>query len=1179
MLKFEEKKTDKGVGMKAIDKSLLRSIRKSKMRFFYIMAIVALGASFFIGLKGVGPSIRKTAQEYFDERELADAHLVSEYAFTEDDLKRLSEVDGVSRVEGAYSMDVVTQSGGASYVTKIYSWSGEEALNNPLLKEGRMPQRSDECVVQYQDAENSSVKIGDKIAVTDQSQSADILKNLKPKNFEVVGFVYDPLYLTHGRGSTNIGKGTIDNYMIVPDSAFTYERYTDAWILSTDTKDGISPFSGTYRNDMEKIMQGLSDQEDENVEIQFTKIIDAANDQIREGEDELEDGKKTYEAQIAQAQSQLDEAREELDAARVKLDDASRELEEGQAELDTGRTSLAAGQAELDAGRTELEENQEKAQASKTQLDEGESQLEEGQRTLDEKRAELEKQKQALATQKRALEEGLSQIEAGLSSISAAKAPVVQMESELKNLEEALLRDPDNETLLKTKASLEAALSATQESPQYQAALSQEKALLAKKEQAEAGLQTIGEAENQISQGEDEMARAQSQIDQNRRALQSGRAQLQAGEAQLQEGFAQLQSGQAQLDASADALNQAQSALQEGRASYLSGEREYEEGLSQYQSGLDELEAQKEKAQEEFDEAEKKLSEARAEVDKLTAAEFYTYDRTDNIGYSDFNENAERIDRIANIFPVFFMMVAMLVAFSTMTRMVEEERTEIGTLMALGYTRQRILLKYALYAGLAALIGWVIGAVFGATFFPWFIYNAYVIMYSMPDVSIAVDWSSVVISFITSLLCTVGAAVMVALYEMRQSPAELMRPKAPKPGKRVFLERIPWFWNRLSFIAKVSARNVLRYKARFFMTVLGIAGCTALLLTGFGLHDAIFTIIPNQFEKIQFYDDLVIFDQGRSEAEQQPAFDVIRDDARVENAELVSQEQMSVYKEKGEKSLSVYIVSPSDTEKLKDFIHFSDRTDKAREVKLEEGSAVITERMSKLLGAKKGDTVTIDDGKAQYQVKVGDVTENYLENYLYITPSTYQQVTGKAPLYNTAYVNLTAEGKKNEAALAEDLIKHDQILTVQNMQESVDSANSSMQSLNAIVVVIVLFSGILAFIVLFNLTTINISERIREIATLKVLGFQEKETKYYVFRENIILSSIGMVIGLFLGLILLNFILVTVETDIMMFGRQVFWQSYVYACGMTILFTLIVNWAMGPTINRIDMVEALKSIE
>ncbi|MGI6108661.1 MAG: FtsX-like permease family protein [Eubacteriaceae bacterium] len=1224
--------------MKAINKDIVRELKKSRLRFFYILAIIALGTAFFTGLKATAPSMKETAVQYFQDSRLADLHVQSGYGFKQSDIDALKQEKGAADAAGSYSMDVVTKSGEHKFVTRIMSYQGTDGMNIPELLEGRMPENENECLLEKPVKNHTTVEIGGQIEVTDESQTEDTLSHLTTRTFTVVGYVRDPLYISIERGSTNVGKGTLDNYIIVLESSFNYERYTDAWILSDATVSGVSPFSDEYDTDMDTLKAETEATGDRLNQEQYADIKKEADQKISDSEKELADAQEEFDTGIADGQAQLDDAQEQLDAAAVEIADAQSSYDSGKQKLDDSEAQYAQGlstlqdsQSQLDASLSQLEDAESQYQAGKDKLDASEDQYAQGLAEYQSQAAAAEEKLQQardgisqlddgiaqaqsgidqLNEQKQQIEDGITQLEDGISQIESGiaqlTAEIDKCQADIDEVEAALAADPGSqelqdqlETLKTQKSSLE---TQKQESEDQKQAL--EGQLAQAQAQADQVLPVIEEniattqstidsltaqrdsLQQQLDAGEAELAAGQEKLDQSRAQLDAGWAELNASREQLDSARAQYNDGKAQLDAGWAELASSRSQLDAGWAELQSGKEQLDSAVSQYQQSVDELEQgkaeladQKAEGQIKLDDAQKQIDDAKKQVSDLTVAKFYVYTRDDSAGYSGYGEDATRIGNVANVFPLFFLLVAMLVAFSTMTRMVEEERSEIGCLMALGYSRMQILKKYIVYAGLAAIIGGIGGTVFGISFFPEVIFYAYGLLYSMPSLVTVIPWDAVLGSMAVALACTVGAAAAIALYEMHAVPAELMLPKAPKPGKRVFLERITPLWNRLNFITKISSRNILRYKARFFMTVLGIAGCTALILAGFGLHDSIFSIIPSQFSNIQKFDDTVVFKDETDAAGKQDILSYMKNDDRVSGVLLASQHQMNARTSDTRTSVQTYLVVPENPDKLTDFVSLHPRKDDNNILPLESEGAVINEKTSTTLGIGIGDEITVYDDDSSFTVPVTGIMENYLQNYVYMSPQAYKAATGKDVQFNLAYMNLTPDGLNDENTLLEKLTGREEILTVTPTENLVNASNDSLSSLNLIVVVMVVSAGALAFIVLYNLTNINISERIREIATLKVLGFYPKETDRYIFRENVALSIIGMLLGLVLGVMLLNFIILTVETDIVMFGRDIFWQSYIYACALTILFTYIVNYSMVPVINRVDMVEALKSNE
>ncbi|OMF86842.1 hypothetical protein BK147_29555 [Paenibacillus sp. FSL R7-0337] len=556
----------------------------------------------------------------------------------------------------------------------------------------------------------------------------------------------------------------------------------------------------------------------------------------------------------------------------------------------------------------------------------------------------------------------------------------------------------------------------------------------------------------------------------------------------------------------------------------------------------------------------------------------YVADRTINPGYAEYKDNADRLSAIASAFPVFFFLIAALVSLTTMTRMVEEQRLQIGTLKALGYGAMDIMTKFLVYGTLASLAASITGLAVGFTFFPDLIYNAYSSLYNLPDVIKSFYPSYAVISIIVALVCTTMTAMIAARVELRSSASVLMRPKAPKSGQRILLERFTFLWRRLSFVQKVTARNLFRYKQRMFMTVIGVAGCTALILTGFGLKDSIGSIAERQFGGIMKYSALVALHDNAAAADQASYKELIEQETAVTGTLNVLQEAMTA-RAKGVNDQEVRIFVPSDTADLASFVNLKDRSTGKPRVLSDEG-AVITEKLAKLYDVAPGDTLALlDSNNEPFQVKVSAVTENYVLHYVYMTPAYYTEVFGKEPVYNTQLLNYSGKDKGWESAFREKLTANGQVALVSFSSGVGEAFEETMDSMDIVIVVLIVSAAALAFVVLYNLTNINVSERIRELSTIKVLGFYDKEVTLYIYRENILLTLLGILSGSALGVILHRFVLSTAELDATMFAPLINWQSYIYAALLTILFSGIVMAFMHIKLKRIHMIEALKSVE
>ena len=677
----------------------------------------------------------------------------------------------------------------------------------------------------------------------------------------------------------------------------------------------------------------------------------------------------------------------------------------------------------------------------------------------------------------------------------------------------------------------------------------------------------------QILQGLNQARTAKSQTAGNAYLAQAN-AQAQAQEQQLQASLTQVEDGLRQVESGLDQLELAQSELelqeqqlQNSQTELEAAQREYDAGLLQYKEGSRQL-------SEGVDEANQQLDEAQDELDELEEPDVYLLGRDTNIGYASFDNDSSIVNGIANVFPIFFFLVAALVCVTTMNRMVEEQRTQIGVLKALGYSEGSIMGKYLFYSGSAAGLGCLIGFFGGSILFPYVIWQAYAIMYRMGGICFVFDLRLGLVSLAASMLCSMGTTYLSCRYELMSVPAQLMRPKAPKAGKRILLERITFVWNRLSFLVKVSIRNVLRYKKRFCMMVIGISGCTALLVTGFGVKDSIANIAGQQFGSVQTYGMSLLMQENYSQGEWEELEDYLREEGR--GYTRASERSMDLDLADG-KTKSVTVVIPEDTARFGDYWDL--HTESGEPIPFpKQGEAILTAEFARRQGIKEGDTVSLSDEDGnRLTLRIIGLSENYVYNYLYLTADSWESQNGEAPDCRSVYIN--TEGVSDEHRLLARLMKLDAVSSVTVNQDTLDRFDSMMSSLDYIVLVIIICAGSLAFIVLYNLTNINITERIREIATIKVLGFYPMETAAYVFRENLFLTAIGGSAGLLLGKLLHWFVMEQINIDMVSFPHTVLPLSYGYSLLLTFLFAFIVNLVMFQKLDKINMAESLKSIE
>ena len=676
----------------------------------------------------------------------------------------------------------------------------------------------------------------------------------------------------------------------------------------------------------------------------------------------------------------------------------------------------------------------------------------------------------------------------------------------------------------------------------------------------------LDEASAQIQAGYTQLAQVKTQLEESKAELDAAQAQLQDAAQQLDTGWAEYQSGQQTLD-----QEEAR-----GRSQLAQAKAELDDGEAEYQKGLEEYEQAKADAQPELEQAQADIDQGQKELDAMATCEWYVLGRDTNSGFVSYSQDAERVDNLSSIFPVIFFVVAALACLTTMTRMVEEQRTQIGSLKALGFSRLAISQKYIGYAFVASLVGGLIGLGIGATLIPAVIANAFQIMYAIPGLDYKMQLPLFVLAVLAAVACTTGAALWACLSTLIDTPANLMRPRAPKAGKRVFLEYIKPIWRRLSFTWKVSMRNLFRYQKRFWMTVIGIGGCTALIVTGFGLHESIFDVLDKQFDEISLYDATVGLDEDLTEEQKQGIENYLDGEEAVADYMFTYQQMMDA--STTGTSYDVYLFAVDDVEEFGRFVDLRHRSDHSP-VELDGSGVVIDEKLSELLGVSVGDTITLE-GDQRVEAVVADITENYVYHYVYLTRDLYTQLFGEDYQNNVmllAYQDGMGVDVSNQTS--ETLMKMDGVASYSYIATIRDSFEDSMDAINYAVVIIIVAAAALAFVVLYNLTNINITERRSELATLKVLGFYDGETTAYVLRENVFLTIFGVILGLVLGRFLHSWMVLTVEVDLVMFGRTAPPYAYVLAAALTALFSLIVNVAAHFRLKKIDMVESLKTVE
>lgn len=852
-----------------------------------------------------------------------------------------------------------------------------------------------------------------------------------------------------------------------------------------------------------------------------TSFYQDYKDTVKKTEDQID--KITDERIEHRYNEVVGEATDELNKAKKEYNDKKKETEDkinkAEKELKDGKQKIKDGKQEL---KTKKAETKKQIKDGFKKLDSAEAQLKSGRKQYEAAKKEFESQKQQANSQISSAESQLAPLK---SNIDFLKSNISGLESQLSNPN---ISEEEKATLTRTISKYRENLSALE--GQYNA-----------------GYAKIQSIKNQIKSGERKLSRTKSELDRNQRKIKTERSKLYTMEEKAQKEF-----------------KKAEEELVKNEKKLVDSEKE--------------LEKAKNEAKDEFKKAEKDLKEAEDEIKKIEKPEWYVLNRDKQYSAAEYGGCADSIDALAGIFPVFFVLVAALVALTTMTRMVDEQRINIGTLKGLGYTPEMIAKKYIVYAMSASAIGSIIGLIVGYTVFPTIIYNAYAIMYTVPKVELRTDLFITVLSIATSIFVTTFAAFAACIRELIEDPAILMRPKAPKNGKRILLERIGFVWNRIGFIWKVTLRNIFRYKKRFLMTVLGISGCTALILTGFGVRDSIQMIVDVQFGELNKYSMTASYDSDEKTEDVEYLKSLISNEKGVKEIGMFHNQNAKVMINNKEKEVTVVI--PENKNTFKDFIELRERKSHTP-IKLDNKGIVISEKAARNLDAKVGDKVKIlNENDVSAEAVISGITENYVNHYIYMTNDYYKELFNRNADSNRIYGVLDdsitiAQEDKMASKIIDSTCANGTVFTTGIK----DGFSDTIKSLNYVVLLMIVSAGALAFVVLYNLSNVNISERIREIATIKVLGFYDKEVSAYIYRENVILTLIGAVVGLGLGVILHQFIMITVEVENMMFGRLINPLSYAAAFILTIVMGTIVNLVMNKKLKKVEMVESLKSVD
>ena len=1202
-------------------KDFIIEIKKTMGRFVSIFFIVALGVAFYSGIRASEPSMRITADQYFDDSELMDLKVMGTMGLTKADIKAIGKVSGIEAVEGGYSKDVLCPVGDNEKV--VHMLSMQKNFNQVSVVEGRLPEKAGECLVDEDFLSYTDLKVGDTVAFHSGDGEA-LTDSLVTDTYKIVGIGNSPLYISFGRGSSTIGNGEISGFVVVDKASFDMDVYTEAYVKVSGAEEKTA-FTDEYNNLSDAAKEAVSAIEEERCAVRKQEIVDEANEKLADSEktvneksQELEDAKKELESGKSKAAEELEKAKQQITDGEAELADAKQQIADGETQLADAKAQLNDKQAQLDLaeaqyeyGKAQLDQKEQELAdaeqvylsnyskympiitAGKEQIPAGKSQIADGKKRLDEELAPLNQLKDELA----GIEDEISQCD---SEIAGLKTQLDGMDSEVyqkyvnipkenrnkeeqayvekwENLNTKLAGMQERKTQLENtkQEKLNQAGFATEADLEAQiTSLTKQKADLDAKEKA------LLQQEQTLAAQEEELLSAGRQITDGKSQIAAARSQLDSTKSQITDGKAQILSAWALLNEKEDTLNASKAQLASGEQELADGRSKYEQAAKEAEEQITDGQAKITDGEKQLTDARQKIADAKAEIKKIENPKWYVQTREDALTeYQGYGDNADRMRSIGKVFPVLFFLVAALISLTTMTRMVEEQRVQIGTMKALGYGKAAIAGKYIGYALIATLGGSIFGVLAGEKILPFIIIYAYMILYKhLPAILVPYHMSYALQASGIAVACTLIATIASCYKELAAEPAELMRPAAPKQGKRILLERIGIIWKHLNFTWKSTVRNLIRYKKRFFMTIFGIGGCMALMVVGFGLKDCIYEIVSLQYEKVQFYDAATYMSDDISEENRQQLHDYLDQNADIKETIEARMQKTDVKSASGKKTL--YLMVPSDNEKIEDFLSFHSRTNKDEVYSLKKDEVILTEKMASLLNVKVGDELTIEDeDRGDQTVTVGAICENYMSHYLYLSPEKYEELYGVPAEYNTIIYSVK-DGKDDQIEkIGTKLLSMDGVLNVSYTSSIEGRLDDMLRSLNLVIVVLIVSAGMLAFVVLYNLNNINITERQRELATLKVLGFYDGEVASYVYRENILLTIIGSVVGMVLGNLLHRYIILTVEVEEAMFGRQIHWQSYLYSFLFTVAFSLFVNWVMFYKLKKIDMVESLKSVE
>ena len=1122
----------------------IREIKKSYKRFLSLLVMSFLGVAVFVGMRLASKTMIDSLDRYYDNQQVYDMKVISTLGLTEEDVKDIEELSLVENARGIHTKDVTLENKGATYVMRISAIQGD--INKIEILEGRFPTSKEEIVVEKHFLETTNLKIGESITLEDPDHV------LKTQQFQIVGIVQSPIYLVVGgptlnRGTTTIGNGSVNYFAYAIDDLFEMDYYSEIDITLKDAKELVTS-EKDYKELVDYGIGEITAIKKYREQARYDEIYNQAMKEIKKQEEEGNQKLKEAEGLLTKSKKDLDRGLSTLNSKKNLLESSQKELYEGEQEIIKTKN-------QIQEGYNQLQQEKEKIENGKKEI---EKELNKYHLTMEDILTLIDiwnhktVPKESLKKIVKEDFEYKEDIDLAIDYLYNHGYPEKMNEYMISGYEQAkkdmIKGIPTTinhyDEVISYIQNLE--LTTVQEEV-LQMALNTKRVEILKKH-VPTYLTHYDEIQSFLNQYINSIEGLKQLID----AIQA----LTKGEKIIKDKEAELNKASILVNEKSKEIERYKHELEQGRIELQNGYNTYYRGLNKYNEGWVEYQNQR------LD-FERKIKEAKEDVESMQKPTWYIQTREDNSDYTTYIGIGESIEKLAASFPTIFFIVAIFMSMMSMSRMALEDRTEIGTLKALGFSNIHIMMKYIIYSIFATLIGGIFGSVFGMYFLTYFIWKMYQILFTLPVFAIYHNPWIIVIGILLAIICITGSTIWTIKSIIKENAASLMRPKSPKGAKNFFFER-SHLWKRISFSNKVTIKNILRYKKRVFMTVVGIMGCTILLLTGYGIRDSIVNIPTKQFDEILCYDDLIYYTQD------QPF------DEKLLNNPHIKSKVHGKFTQSTVGNLAVYLVALDDPSTSNQIFKLHS-IENHQEIKLEDNKIVISSKLASINHLKKGDSLSVktSDNK-EYNLVIDDIFENYVAHYILMNKSTYQKEIGEYQI-NMSYIKM--EDKNYEKELTTELMKNEKVSMIMNVENTQTTIDQMLKSLDNVVLILFVFSGLLSFVVLYNLSYINISERKREIASLKVLGFYNLEVDNYIIKENFIITIMGILLGMILGLPFVNFIVSSIEMDLVQFLKIITIESYIKTFAFMIGFTIIVSIIIHFTLQKINMIDSLKSVE